>query len=140
MRDTPELANLLLRGYVFTITLDGSFMLIPYNQAAGGGYRGKGYGQFDPHSGGSSYGAPTSATFDKRELPPIIKRTPQQRVNSLMSKVGDDLKFYLSGQAGRELSGEETREVAAQALQDADTEYEKAESKRFTRTSGDPYA
>ncbi len=140
-RDSPELANALLRGFVFTLTIGGNFMLIPWNQAAGGGYGGPGkQGFIDTQSGGSSYGRPETHTFDKHDLPPVTKRTPQERVESLLSKVGDDLRFYLSGQAGREVSGEETRRVAAGALQEADDAFEETESKRVTRTTGDPYA
>jgi hypothetical protein len=37
-----------------------------------------------------------------------------------MDKVGEDLKEYLSGQAGKDISGTETQEVAAAALQEAE--------------------
>lgn len=139
-RDDPELAGILLKGYVFTLTIGGDFMLVPWNEAAGGGYTGKPDGEFDPHSGGSTYGAPKEAIFDKTELPPIVKRTPQQRVDSLMKKVGEDLRFYLSGAAGRELTGDETQEVVAKSLQTADDAFDEAESKRFARTTGSQYA
>ena len=110
MRESPEVTALILRGYVLTLTLGGNFKFIPANQAAGGGY----YGDK------TSYGTPTQGMFDTSLLPPIVKRTPQERMDSLMKKAGEDLRFYLSGQAGREISGEETREVAAGALQEAE--------------------
>jgi hypothetical protein len=120
MRDTPELAKLVLRGYVLTITIGGNFMFVPWNQAAGGGYSGKGTGWIDTQAQGSSYGVPKETLFPEDELPPIRKRTPQERVHSLMDKVGEDLKEYLSGQAGKDISGTETQEVAAAALQEAE--------------------
>ena len=139
-RDSPELANALLRGYVFTLTIGGNFMLIPWNQAAGGGYQGKGTGWIDTQEGGSSYGRPKEHTFDKHELPAIRKRSPQERVDSVLSKAGADLRAYLSGQAGREVTGEETRAVAADHLQEADDKFNAAEAKRVVRTTGSAYA
>lgn len=139
-RESPELANVLLRGYVFTLTIGGNFMLVPWNQAAGGGYTGKGDGYFDPNAGGTSYGRHETLTFDKQDLSPIVKRTPQERVDSLLSKVGEDLRFLLSGEAGSQVSGEETKRVAQRALQTADDTFEEAESRRVARTSGSQYA
>jgi hypothetical protein len=141
-RDDPDLADVLLRGYVFTLTIGGNFMMIPWNQAAGGGYTGGGPGPVrDTTDGGkSTYGAPAVGVFDKNDLPSIVRRTPQQRMESLMSKVGDDLRLYLSGQAGHEISGEATRSVTQQTLQLADDKFEEAESGRFARTTGNPHA
>lgn len=123
MRKSPEVTNLILRGYVLTLTLGGNFKFIPANQAAGGGY----------YEDKTSYGTPVQGAFDKSQLPKIVKRTPQQRVASLMEKVGEDLRFYLSGQAGRELSGEETREVASKSLQEAENRHEHKLYKQITR-------
>lgn len=141
-RDDPDLANVLLKGYVFTITLGGNFMLIPWNQAAGGGYSGKGGGLIEDTTAGgkSSYGAPVEAIFDKTQLPPIVKRTPQQRMASLMDKVGDDLRHYLSGQAGKIVDGETTQRAAEDMMQAVDDQFEEAESKKIVRTTGNPYA
>jgi len=139
-RDSPELAGLLLTGYVFTLTIGGNFMLVPWNQAAGGGHTGGPTGFIDTQEGGSLYGRPVTHEFDKRDLPSAAKRTPQQRLESLLSKVGDDLRFYLSGQSGREVTGEETRKVAAGSLQEADDAFEQTEAKRIVRTTGNPYA
>lgn len=142
MREDPELAKVLLRGYVFTLTIGGNFMLIPWNQAAGGGHSGKGTGYMEDTTAGgqSSYGRPVQAAFDKSELPPIVKRTPQQRLDSLMSKVGDDLALYIAGKEGKIPSGEDTAQVARAALQVADDEFEAKERKLITRTTGSQHA
>jgi hypothetical protein len=130
----------LFQGYVFTLTLGGNFMLVPWHAAAGGGYTGKDSGFIDTTAGGSEFGRPTEGVFDKTELPAIVKRTPQQRVESLMSKVGDDLRLYASGQSDRIVSGEETRQIAQAALQEADDSFERSESKQIVRTTGSQYA
>lgn len=139
-RESPELANVLLRGYVFTLTIGGNFMLIPWHQAADGGHSGGKTGWTDGQGGGTSYGRPETHAFDKHELPPIVRRTPQQRVDSLLEKAGSDLRHLLTGEAGHEVSGEETRRVAQGALHGADSAFEQAESKRIVRTTGNPYA
>jgi hypothetical protein len=129
-RNSSELADVLLRGYVFTLTVGGNFMLVPWNQASGGGYGG---------DSSTSFGVEKTQSFDTRELPPIVRRTPQERLNSLMDKVGEDLRFILSGQAGHEVTGEEARTVARQHLQEADDEFEQKQEKLITREDGSWY-
>jgi hypothetical protein len=129
-RDSPELADLTFKGYVLQQDpMSGRMRFVHWSKSG-----------MDQGTRGNTYGTEKVGVFDKREhLPPIQKRTPQQRMESLMSKVGDDLRFYLSGEAGREVSGEETRKVAAQHLQAADEKFEREESKKVVRTTGDPY-
>lgn len=146
MRDDPEMAKVAIRGYVFTVTLDGMFELVHWSKAAGGGFRGNtpaGGEMIDTREQGSRYGKPVTVDIsdERREvLKPIVKRTPQERMESLMKKVGEDLRSYLSGQAGHEVSGEETKAVAQAVLEDVDKKFEMAESKRVVRTTGNPYA
>lgn len=139
-RDSPELAGLLFKGYVFTLTIGGNFKLIPYSQAAGGGYSGSGTGPVKMGAQQSTYGLPTVGTFDKRELTPIVRRTPQQRVDSLMKKAGEDLRLYLSTKSGHEVSGEDAKKVAIDSMTQADKSFEAEEDKKVTRTTGSQYA
>lgn len=135
LRDQPELANLLLKGYVATLTIGGNFMFVPWNKAAGGGYSGEGTGSVGSRNG-SDYGKEQQAVFLKETLPPIVRRTPQQRLESLLSKVGEDLKLLIYDQDGNPATGEQIRRVAADALQVAETEFKKSEDKRVTKTDG----
>jgi hypothetical protein len=138
-RDSPELAGLLFQGYVLALTLGGNFQLIPYHQAAGGGHSGTGTGSVKMGSQQSTYGLPKVGTFDKRELPPIVKRTPQQRVDSLMKRAGEDLKLYLAGKQVKEVAGEDTKQKVVESLTQAEKDFEIEESKKIVRTTGSQY-
>lgn len=129
-RDDPSLAGLVMEGYVLQQDpVAGRVRFVHWSKAG-----------MDMGEQGNTYGQAVEGVFDKRELPAIVKRTPQQRLESLLSKVGDDLHFLLSGEEGHEVSGEQVRLAAQDALQTAETEFEKSEYKRFVRTTGNPYA
>ena len=88
LRNDPEIAQRALQGYVLRQDLDGTVRWVHHSKATGGG---------------GNFGAPVEVTtrnyeavWDKNEgpgpwdLPPIVKRTPQQRVDSLMLRfIGD---------------------------------------------------
>lgn len=132
-RDDPALAGFVMRGYVLQQDpVSGNMRFVHESKAA-----------MHAERPGNRWGMPTSVDIQeqKREiLKPIQKRTPQQRMESLMAKVGPDLKDYLSGKAGREVTGEELRQVAQDTMTKVDKEFEERESKRITRTTGSPYA
>ena len=143
----PDLARTWAKkGYVWRMDLDGTMEMVHYTQASGGG------GRFDaPNTlremepGRVFGGAPQELTSE--DLPRIRKRTPQERMDSLMAKVATDIK------AGRvltlddvnknrpdrppaeRLDGEVVREVVQTFMEKAEAVNEEAESKKIVRTA-----
>lgn len=77
----PTLENLKLKGYVLRGDADGTFTFIKWDEASFGG-------QGAPLAG-RVY---TPVGFE--DLDPIVKRTPQERVDSLLLKIMADCKQY----------------------------------------------
>lgn len=135
LRNDPEVAERVLQGYVLRQDLDGTVQWVRWDKATGGGGA---FGGPDPKPLRSFEGV-----WDRDEgpgpwgdLPPIVKRTPQQRVDSLMLKfIGDCRKAgtvpgfsderisAIVGEAwktGRnEITAEVVRMVAQHFLEDA---------------------
>ncbi len=99
---------------------------------------------------GKTYTQEGAVAAMQAELPPIVKRTPQERVDSLMLRFIDDCKRagtvpglddvkvgFLVGEAwksGRsEVTGEMVRQVAQSFLDKAEKEREAANFKRTVR-------
>lgn len=98
-----------LKGLVLSYNIDGTAQFVPWHQATGGGIRENGretrplreYAVTNPDFG---------------EIEPIRKRTPLQRVDSLMLKVLGDMK------AGRVLTEAQIKEIVGEAWKDGRTE------------------
>lgn len=132
-RDDPSLAGMVMKGFVLQHDPMKNRMRFVHHSRAAMGMGEK----------GNTWGKPTTVDLEeqKREvLKPIQKRTPQQRMESLLGKVGTDLKDYLSREAGHEVTGEDVQKVAQDTLTQVDKEFEERESKLVTRTTGNPYA
>jgi hypothetical protein len=138
LRDHPDTLGLVLQGYVLVVTEDLKFSFVHQSKAAGGGYKGTGTGEVTKFGGG--YGKPTNFEFDKQQLPDIVKRTPQQRMDSLMKNAGEDLRAYLAGKRKRDLDGEELKTVARENIETAEVNFTEAERKKIVRTTGSPKA
>ena len=94
------------------------------------------------------------ATPLREGLPPIRKRTPQQRVDSLTGRLAEQAKLgglplpeYVMSEvlrrrwvAGDPVTAEDVRAVAAHSLAQAEARFEEAERHRVTRTTGNPMA
>lgn len=124
-------------GYILRLDANsGTFTLVPVTEA----YQ---------TATGSDH-APLTGTGGFAPLPPIIKRTPQQRVDSLTSKWIPDSKASgripglkdetISGLAGQpfetgrtEVTDEVIRDVARSFLQEADDKHEAKLAKQITR-------
>lgn len=129
-RNDPDLGDMVMRGFVLQQDPHrGRMRFVHWSNAA-----------MDQGKPGNTWGAEKETVFDKTTLPPITKRTPQQRVESLMSKVGDDLHFLLSGEAGHEVTGEQVRQVAEDVLQTAEDQFAEEERKKIVRTTGSQFA
>lgn len=126
----PDLARVYARhGYVWRMDLDGTMEMVHYTKATGGGGS---FGQ--PAERPMREFAATGDPFNLDELPPIRKRTPQERIDSLMSKVSEDFKAgrvltldevntHREGRAkATELTGEVVKEVAQSFLERAEAE------------------
>ncbi len=132
MRDDPELAKLVLWGYVLRAELDGTMSFVHYSQTA---FK-KGGAPDDGKVGGvrsrGQDGVRTDRTWrnpaPQWDLPPIQKRTPQERMASLMEKVGEDIKHLR-----RTDSGEEARDMAQDAIELAHKQDEAAQAKQVVR-------
>ncbi len=133
-------------GHVMRYDADGMVSFVPWRQAGGG------------HGWAGDPGAPARgfvATWDEDPWPkdPIRKRTPQQRVDSLMLKFIDDCKRtgtvpglsderiraivgedWKDGQA-RGITAEDVRAVATHFLSEAANRHEASEYKKVTRTA-----
>lgn len=141
--DQATADELQLEGYVLRHdVLDGMWSVVHWTHAGSGeefGTKRKPRIAFDPNA------------FPKPAL--IKRRTPQERVDSLMLRFIDDCRrtgtvpgidderiSFIVGQAwltGRnEITAEVIQRVAQHFLADADKKFEAAEQKRVTRTTG----
>lgn len=125
-------------GYAWRMEMDGTMMLVRWDKATSAALD----GDRAPVARAS-----THPDLQSESLPPIVKRTPQQRLESVMAKVRDD---FMAGRVltldevdthrdGRpkatELTGEVVKEVIADFLQTAENINEAAEDKKVVRTS-----
>jgi hypothetical protein len=147
IRNAHPNLSLEYTGYVWRAELDGTMMLVHHSQASGGG------GRFDrPNTLSELEAARVSAPvthpdLQSESLPRIVKRTPQQRIDSLMAKVSqdfvegrvltlDEVNTHRDGRAkATELTGEVVKEVVSAFLQTAENENEAREAKKVTRTA-----
>lgn len=122
----PTLEEFKLKGYVLRGDADGTFTFVHWSEASFGGQGGPLAGRvYNPHG------------FE--DIAPIVKRTPQERVDSLLLKIMDDCKRYQTvpgftdskiseilgepWETGKdEMTAERTRKVAAYFLTKAEAE------------------
>ena len=142
-KDPVAAANWSAKGYAWRFDLDGTAMLVHWTQATGGGGS-FGGPQERPLRG---FASTEADPFNKADLPKIVKRTPQQRVASLLEKVDDDMKRgrVLGLDKAREITGDkdadpttsaETRRLIVQSyISQADKEFEAKEARKVVRTS-----
>lgn len=131
LRDSDELAQRAIAGYVWRQNLDGTMELVHWSKASGGG-RSTDRTLEKPERG-------FAATWDEDpwDLPPIVKRTPQERKESLIKRWFDDCKAAgtipgltdeqvteLLGEDWKtgttEMTGEVVAKLAAVMLEDAE--------------------
>ena len=125
----PDLAAKYAKaGYVWRMDLDGTMMMVHQSQATEGGGRFGG----PANKPMREFATTNPDPFNTDELPPIRKRTPQERLASLMAKISEDFKagrvFTLDetnmNRPGRpkadRLDGEVVKEVAQTFLEDAE--------------------
>jgi hypothetical protein len=123
-------------GYGWRFEMDGTMMLVP--QAAL--HRG-GVAKDRPHR---EFASSLDDPFNKAELPKIRKRTPQERLDSLLKKVDGDIKAGraitktqaqdLTGDKKADTSQAETRRaIAARFLQESEVQHEAKLDKQVTR-------
>lgn len=116
LRNDPSLAQRVFDGHVMRQDLDGTVKFVPWSQASEGG------GTFGnkPDKPLRGFASTDEDPFDVASLPPIVKRTPHQRVDSMMLKVLADFK------GGNVMTEEQIKanvdEVTAQAWRDGRTE------------------
>ena len=90
LRADPEVARKALEGYVLRQNLDGTLSFVHWSKATGGG--GAFGGKSEPTRGFASTWDTNEGPGPWGDLPAIRKRTPQQRVDSLMLKFIEDCK------------------------------------------------
>jgi hypothetical protein len=130
------------KGYVWRLE-KGLASLVPWHQASGGGARDS---QGRITKGPRVY----QLEFDENPFPvkPIKKRTPQERIESLISRFGEDMQAGRvlkpeqlediaadSWKRGEPVNGEALRTVAAYCLGEAEKKFEATERKKIVRTS-----
>lgn len=124
MQDPLAAAKWSKKGYAWRQDMDGTMMLVHWKQTTNTRTHGelptRGFASVDPDP------------FRLDELPPIVKRTPAERLDSLMAKISEDFKagrvFTLDetnkNRPGRpkadRLDGEVVKEVAQTFLEDAE--------------------
>lgn len=140
----PQLESMKMQGYVLRLDDDGMFSFVPWQAASRSGQ-------------GRTYQSTAAMTALKDGLTPIVKRTPQERVDSLMLRFIDDCKragtvpglddamvstivgaAWMGGRT--EVTGEMVRRIAQHFLEKSEKDFEAAESKRVTRTTGAAFA
>ena len=134
LRDTPDLAERVLEGYVLRQDLDGTVQFVPAAQATGGG------GAFGrpPEKPLRQYETTEEDPFDKASLPPITRRSPQERLRSLAGKIAEDVRAGRvlredqirtivgeSWKRGMPISGQDVERIAAEFLGMAEVEQDK---------------
>ena len=131
-------------GYVMRHDADGTVSFVPSKQATFGGAR----DPSRPQDWQSPRGFSGEVSWD---VPPIVKRTPQQRLESLANSFMEDVRkagripgiddaktrelVGESWHSGRPFTAEDVRAAAATLLQQAETKFESAERKKVVRTS-----
>lgn len=118
MKSDPELADLKMQGYVLRADIDGTMSFVHWSQSG-----------FKKNGGGVRRPRTQSREVDWG-LEPRKRRTPQERMESLMGRVGPDLRVYLKTDVG-----EEARELAQDTITQVDKENEAAEAKKVVRTA-----
>jgi hypothetical protein len=135
--DQSTADELKLQGYVLRMEpLDGTYTVVPWTEAGSGAE----FGTLRPDKRGGT------ATFEP--VDPIKKRTPMERVDSMMLRLVDDCKrtgtipgledwrikllVGESWKAGKNLSGEDIRRVAANLLARAEKEKQLADFKKVS--------
>lgn len=145
IKNNPGVEDLKMLGYVLRTHDDGMISFVLWKDASNA--------QADkgPVSG-RTYTQAGAAAAMKAELPAIVKRTPQQRIDSLMKRWVDQCRAsgtipgmtetevnMVLGEGWRlgvsEMTAEDVRRLAAKMLQDSETKFEAAESKKTVRTS-----
>ena len=128
LRDDPEMAAWAMKGYVWRQDLDGTMQLVHWSKASQGGGS---FGQ-RPDKPLMGFAASDDDLFDEANLPPIVRRTPQQRVASLTARIEGDMKagrvlsddkmklYVPTWRKGKEMAGEDVKEVASAFLQGAE--------------------
>lgn len=108
MQKDPELAALKLEGYVLRQDMDGTVQFVHHTQASAG-FRGS------EHSLKQYKAPPGTVEAMKAENPPIVRRTPQERVDSMMLKLITTAKKNGYVPTGEDA---EVKEIVAQAWRD----------------------
>jgi hypothetical protein len=147
---TEELASKLqFQGYVLRLDDQGYYSLVHHTKAFGGQFRSENIGDVDKGEliqagpmGGEAY-------FEKPAA--LVKRTPQQRLDSLIAKLWPDVKDVghipgiededilplvatLTHNSFKErLTGEKVRQIAAAMLARAEVDHEEKLSHQVTR-------
>lgn len=110
--ERTDVRQLQFEGYVMRHEMVGGQMwygIVPWQEARSGEW----FGTMKPEVGGVG-------TFDP--LPPIKRRTPQERLDSLMNRVGPDLQGLRQTHSAEEVLAE-----ARAALEDAERENDKGQ-------------
>ena len=146
MRNDPQLAKLQLEGYVLRRNLDETMQFVHWTKSA----TGEKNGDWNPALQ-QTYAVDTSGLFVNDR---IVKRTAQQRVDSLVKKWWDSCKGHgtvpgltdaqISAMIGedwksgqRELTIEDVRKLAAFMLQDSENKKTATDFKKTVRPSPD---
>lgn len=152
MRESPQLRGLAIQGYVLRLE-NGMFSFVHWTQASGGGISDKRRSNpDDPAITTLPAGRVYTADIDWGEgLTPIKKRTPAQRLDSMMIKVIEDfkagrvmteeqIKMFVSDataeawRTGRtEITADVVREVLSHFFRQAEIEQEKRDRKHVVR-------
>ena len=85
------------KGYAWRMDLDGTMMLVHWRDTTNS----RTHGEMPERA----FNPANPDPFRLDELPPIVKRTPQERIASLMAKISEDVR------AGRVLTLDKTREI-----------------------------
>jgi hypothetical protein len=146
LRNDPRFADFAMKGYVLRLDEDMMFSFVHWTQATSGRNPGELRRMRKYHN-------PRAMEQLTEGLEPIVKRTPQQRVDSLMLRFIEECKragtvpglqdpfiTTIVGEAWKsgitEITAETVRRVAQSFLEKADRKFQEEESRRVTRTTG----
>jgi len=136
LRESPDLAERVLQGYVLRQDLDGTVQFVRWDKATwgGGGAPSKPLRQYETTE---------PDPFDKASLPPITRRTPQARLASLSAAIAEDVRagrvfseeqirsiVGASWRKGQPITGEDVERIARAYLGEAEVEQEKRTRKK----------